>query len=171
MICLRRWISAVSLVVIGRIEGYTRIEGLLVTNVLRSPRESKEFNDSIAQAIKLVRNSSLARYNRIARYISRIQNGDDHFLASFNWPSRICTIDFRKVAQKYSDSVETLGAILVHEAMHGLIWSRGIKPTNKNYAAIESVCKKEELRYWHWLETNTLSRPGNPSTGNPTNDL
>ena len=131
------------------------IEGMRVANILRTGAEAEHFNQSIRAALRLVRMSSPIRYRRIVRYLSRIHNDREITLASFTWPSRVCTIDFPKVLEKYPDYVETLAAILVHESIHGLIWVRGIWTTEANFDHIERVCQREELRFSKWLEERT----------------
>lgn len=148
MIPWRRYLSAAAYLVMGKLTGYTLIEGLPVTSLLRTKAEAEQFNACMREALILVRETSVIRYRRVVRYLRAVQNGANSFLGSFNWPSRICTIDFPKVLRDYPDEiVETLGAILVHESIHGLLWSRGIKTTLESFDAIETACKRAEWRF------------------------
>jgi len=161
MSVLRRYICAASQILMGKISGYSLIEGCLVSNILRTNEEADQFNRAIQQALVLLRESSPLRYNRAVRYLSRIHNGADHHIASFNWPSRICTIDFPRLVKEYSDVPETLTAILVHESVHGLIWARGIKTTKSNVRAVEALCERQEVCFWNWINGRKRRQPAN----------
>lgn len=152
MIWARRYVCAACQTLLGKLSGYSLVEGVPVANVLRTGEESEQFIRCCAEALTLVRESSGIRYRRIVRYVKKIHNGDDHHIASFNWPSKICTINFPRLLNEHPDTVETLAAILVHESIHGLLWQRGIATTRQNFQDIEGVCDREELRFWKWLE-------------------
>ncbi|MES2571697.1 MAG: hypothetical protein V4710_16795 [Verrucomicrobiota bacterium] len=140
----------------GKLEGYVEIEGLRVANILRSKQEAEDFNAAVMQAMQLLKEYSPISYGRVRRYTNKVHNGKTGYLAVFNWPSYICTVDFPWLVREHPDVVESLAAILVHESIHGLLWSKGIQTTVENRNDVVLACERMEDRFWNWLDNREL---------------
>lgn len=109
--------------------------------------------DSFAQVIecslRLVQEHDARRYARIRKHIAWIVNQINSEAGAQYQPSiRACFMQFEEAPELQRDVFIAFHAcILVHEATHGVIGSRGIEMTAENSVRIERLCTTEQNRF------------------------
>ena len=124
-----------------------RIDGIALVD-LRNRGDS--FQQTIHDALTLIRQHDLRRYSRVRRYIHRVVNHvQASSMAMYSFGSRACIIDFRGSLSGFDS--ETLSAwyacCLVHESTHGVIEARGIRYRGHRRTRIERLCVQEQNRF------------------------
>jgi hypothetical protein len=101
----------------------------------------------VGEALELVRQKDLRRFNRIKKYVKQIVLADWRAIGSYLVLSKVCHL--RKLPVSQNDqhlAVYVYAALLVHEATHGLLEKKGFEylPNKKR---IESLCNAEMARF------------------------
>ena len=119
-------------------------------------------NDSLAQtltdALKLIERHDPRRFRRVQREVRYI--AADYLLAAGTWRhrTRTCALNpqYCKIAPDSPDrewELAYIAAVIVHEATHGALHSRGCPYDEKNRARVERICRTEEKRFISRLES------------------
>ncbi len=102
----------------------------------------------VADALALIRRIDCRRYRRVQKHISRIGLSNQKPLGEYNELFRICYV--RKLPVIESSPFLTNCAyalVVVHEATHGLLASKGFRCTAQTKERIERICRREEDRF------------------------
>ena len=115
--------------------------------------DNRGHDDSFLQvmqcSLRLIQEHDARRYARIKRHISWIVNQVCNALGGQYQPSiRACFLQFDPAPDLSRDVVIAFWAcMLVHEATHGVIETRGIKMRTENRVRIERLCTAEQNRF------------------------
>jgi hypothetical protein len=107
------------------------------------------FTKTIQSSLRLIQEQDPRRYARVKQHIAWIVNQVNSTLGAQYQPRiRTLFLQFDEARDLPPDVVIAFYAcMIVHEATHGLIESRGIKMTTKDGLRIESLCTVEQNRF------------------------
>ena len=107
------------------------------------------FRITIEESLRLVASRDPRRYTRIRQYIKWVVNRVSNTMgAEYDFRRRMCSIEYDDMTGVDRDVVSAFYAcILVHEATHGAIESRGIRMSPDNRVAVERLCTTEQNRF------------------------
>lgn len=118
-------------------------------------QKSPHFKTTLLASLQLIEDCDERRFRRIQRHIKWIVNialGLD-IGANYDFASQTCSIDFIeprpediKPWYKIFYAAE-YAKVLIHEATHGLLISRGIPYNSEFRARVEEICVLEENRF------------------------
>ena len=108
-----------------------------------------EFIEKSREALDLIEKMDFRRFGRIQKYITYIKPAICRGTASYVHLSKGCLVDWRKLDFKQHPhaSLVQYSALLIHEATHGYVQSRGILYRGKFRLRIEKFCHHEEIRF------------------------
>lgn len=115
-----------------------------------------EFTTMVGRALRLVEQSDSLRFARITRFVRYVRptalQGETS--AQYVRFSRLCVMDWKKIRYPDDPNLTVLSSaiVLVHEATHGLLCSRGVHHTQARRSRIERLCVLEEARYIRHLD-------------------
>lgn len=123
-------------------------------------READSFYDVMQSSLRLIQERDARRYARVKKHISWIVNQVNNSLGAEYYPNiRACFLQFEDAPELERDVFIACSAcVLIHEATHGLIESRGIKMTNNYRVRIERLCCTEQNRFAAKLSTYDSER-------------
>lgn len=113
----------------------------------------------VIQALELLRKKDQRRFARVQRRIRLILLGNWKSLGFYNPIGRACGLTMLSPSKK-PNAVYGYASILVHESTHALIQDRRFSYTKDTKSRIESICRKEEVRFlsrFPWLHSNLSS--------------
>jgi hypothetical protein len=120
----------------------------------------KQFVSVIEPAVGLIQQNDPLRYARLRREIRMIVNQPCRTDAAYSRIRRFCAIDMEKFKplfdKDYNAGIRYLACVLIHEATHGVLYTRGIIQTKQNYARVERLCVLEEERFARKLGDEVL---------------
>jgi hypothetical protein len=124
----------------------TRLDGIGLSDLRGHPAS---FRQTIECSLRLIRENDARRYARVRREIRWIVNrvtGENG--ASYCRDNRTLSIEFTDRVGETEDIRAALNAcIIVHEATHGTLLSRGIAYKPHNRVHIERLCVAEQNRF------------------------
>lgn len=108
-----------------------------------------EFIEKSREALDLIEQVDFKRFKRVQKYIIYIKPAIARGTASHLPLSKGCLVDWRKLDFKRYPraSLVLYSAVLIHEATHGYIQSKGIRYRGKIRLRIEKLCHLEEARF------------------------
>ncbi len=134
-----------------------RFDGIRLAN-FRGKGDS--FTGTIQSSLRLIQEQDPRRYARVKHHIAWIVNQVNSALGAQYQPSiRTLFLQFDEARDLPPDVVTAFHAcIVVHEATHGLIESRGIAMSEANRARIERLCTSEQNRFAARLSAHDPNR-------------
>jgi hypothetical protein len=137
-----------------------RFDGIILSD-LRTPKSrTPHFRETILAALRLLKATDAYRFQRVKRRLTWIVHHtlDRRGCAEYRHATRTCAIDFLEPSADYDLEFLTAwyASVLVHEATHGVIRSRGVLYTKKLRLRIEKLCVKEEQNF---LMRLTITKP------------
>lgn len=116
---------------------------------MKEPNE--DFPYVIVAALELLRTTDPRRFKRVTHHLDWIINQYLPFetTAQYQHWARACIIDFEKSwpERDLEFSAGYHATILIHEATHGYLKSRGIPYNESNRERVEALCVKEQNRW------------------------
>ncbi len=128
-----------------------RFDGIILADPRNPSNRTPHFREVILAALRLLKQTDPYRYARVRRRLSWIvyTRLNPHTAAEYQHGTRTCAIDVRELSS--AEDLEFLvgwnALVLVHEATHGGIRSRGIQYTPEHRLRIEQLCVKEEQAF------------------------
>lgn len=124
-------------------------DSIKLCDVNADPTDNAAFYECAKEVLALVRRTDHRRYLRIRKHLKYIANADLLSGANYRHSSNSCRIDFgRLYFEEYREwTIWYFASALVHEATHGLIWSRGIEYSRSHRSQIERICRTEQNRF------------------------
>lgn len=125
------------------------IDGIRICECNLDETDDEDFLECVRSSLRLVNEKDPRRYARIKKHLQYIINQELMTFAVYIAAYRGCQMDFGRLDYKHDPEwcVWLVAAVLVHEATHGVIDSRGIKYTADQRAQIERICRAEENRF------------------------
>src|SRR6266542_4273300 len=120
-----------------------------ITIVDFRPETRDRFTSLVQEALAFISEKDPNRYRRVLREIKLINHLPTVTGAQYLRPFRVCYIDEQvfQAAKSLHGNVGALACILVHESVHGELFTRHILETSRNRSRIEGVCNREMLRF------------------------
>jgi len=138
----RRWLSRTSEV--------ARWEGVILADLRNRRHQTPHFRDTLLASLQLLQRADPRRLRRVLRHIDYITNTTlPRAGAQYSYDIRTCVLEFQEPTAEF-DIPYLIGwyaCVLVHEATHGVIRSRGIRYTPELRERIEQLCVREEQRF------------------------
>jgi hypothetical protein len=145
---LRLWLN--------RISEVARWEGIIIADFRNSRRQTPHFRDTILASLALLQRTDPRRLKRVQRHIAWITNSTlPRAGTQYVHAIRTCYMEFQEPSAEFDATylVGCYACVLVHEATHGVIRSRGILYTPELRERIEQLCVLEEQRFVRRLST------------------
>ena len=128
-----------------------RFEGIILADLHTPSTQTQHFRDILLEALRLLKATDPRRFERVRTHLAWIvhQTLERRGMAEYRHRNRSCAIDFLEPSPDYDREyfVGWYGCVLVHEATHGQIRSRGILYTPELRSRIERLCVQEEQRF------------------------
>jgi hypothetical protein len=107
------------------------------------------FSETMRCSLRLIQEQDTRRYARVTKHIVWIVNQINNALgAQYEHSIHALFVQFDDAPDLSRDLVIAIHAILlIHEATHGVIESRGIRLTTDNRVQIERLCTTEQNRF------------------------
>jgi hypothetical protein len=128
------------------------IDGIFISSL----RENNDgFAEIIGSALDMIRNHDPKRYERVKSEIDWIVNSSipPKYGGMYQRSAKSCVINF----ENYSDDIKLVSAfyagIVIHEATHGFIETKGFKYSRGNRLQIERICCSENNRFYKRIES------------------
>jgi hypothetical protein len=111
--------------------------------------DGDSFSNIIQASLRLIQEQDPRRYARVKQHIAWITNQINNAMGAQYEPSiRTLFLEFDEAGELQLDVVIAhYACIIVHEATHGLIDSRGIKMSTETAVRIERLCTAEQNRF------------------------
>lgn len=110
--------------------------------------DGKEFYNFIKNVLSFIKSVDPKRYNRTIRELQWISNTNtQETTGKYNNLVKLCSLNY-EISNEVTDSCIVLfSSVIVHEATHGLLYSKGFKYTEDNREQVERICFAEENRF------------------------
>lgn len=127
-----------------------------------SSETRRQFEDFIGRALDLIATSDHLQFRRVESAITRIVNLRSLWGYSYDWPLRICFVEFRVwlFSQDPELTTKLIASVLVHEATVGRILRWGVRRTNRNTERFDLLPCGEAQRFL--LRLGMRSTPWDP---------
>ena len=104
---------------------------------------------ALNEALELIEQNDPRRFKRVKNEIRSIVQMPVAESGSYSRLTRACTIDLRHfpLTETPKFALVLLAGLIVHEATHGHLFSKGIMHTKKVFQRTETACWKEEVRF------------------------
>jgi hypothetical protein len=115
------------------------------------PREEvgDEFFRTIHAALDFLQEHDRIRFARVLKEIKVIMDMPTPGGAAYRRIGKMCFVDLRlyPLSSHWEESVILVARDIVHEATHGVLYSRKIIQTRRNHVRVEEVCHRQEMRF------------------------
>ncbi len=128
-----------------------KVEGI---NICDYRDKDDGYEEIITSSINLIKSIDPRRYKTVKNEISWIINTNEPGKYGGRYRRRIkgCLINF----ENYSEDRRLVSAfyagLIIHEATHGLLYTKGMRYTEENRVQIERICNAEENRFYQKIE-------------------
>jgi len=136
----------------------TSHKGIILCDVNWDDSDDAAFLVRTQEALDLIEAKDARRFRRVQKEIRYIVNQELTSGGRYRRATKCCLVDFgRYQFDKNPDWYICLYAgMIVHEATHGALYSRGIQYVPENREQIERICHAEEHHFMrratpHWL--------------------
>jgi hypothetical protein len=145
-----------------RVEGWCLREltkathrGIRLCDINHNDTDDSAFISRSREALDMIEAKDPRRFRRVQQEICYIVNKELNACGEYHRSTRACFVDFGRYRfDEHPDWYLCLYAgTLVHEATHGLLYSKGFLYTPENREQIERICHAEESRFL------TLAKP------------
>jgi hypothetical protein len=124
--------------------------GIILADLRDRRHQTPHFRDTILASLQLLQRVDQRRLKRVQRHIQWVTNYTlPRAGAEYAHAIRTCFLEFQEPTAEF-DIPYLIGwyaCVLVHEATHGVIRSRGILYTPELRERIEQLCVREEQRF------------------------
>jgi hypothetical protein len=130
--------------------------GICICRASFSTRISGEqFCKGTLEALQLIERVDPRRFRRIQQQIRIIVHSELVSGATYKRVGRICDVDYTryKLERDHDWYLRCYASALVHEATHGVLYSRFVAYTARNRLRTEKLCQLEERRFLRRLDT------------------
>lgn len=113
-------------------------------------RKGPDFQTTVLASLELLRNTDPRRFSRVRRNLDWIVNTRLSMPGAEYWHwARACVINFEESwpGRDAEFSIGFHASLLIHEATHACLESRGIRYDKLQRARIEELCVKEQNRW------------------------
>ena len=116
--------------------------------------KSDGYKEVIRYALNLIHDLDQKRYKRVKTEIIWIVNTNliPSFSGEYNRRTKSCLINFDNYTDDQILVSGYYAGIIVHEATHGLLCSRGIRYNKNTRERIERICTCEQNRFYQKME-------------------
>lgn len=125
-------------------------EGITFVDTSRAKVAREAFVRRTSEALELLQRADRRRFSRVRSQLKYIVHSELAFaIGRYDRHLHACYVDFTRLRFK-ADPNRTLwkyGALLVHEATHGMLDARGIRLSRANRQRVERICDKEAARF------------------------
>lgn len=114
-----------------------------------SPEGEKVFK-LVKASLALIRETDPRRWRRVCKEIAWVCLMPSIDSGTYSRVSRICSLDVSMIAREElspAETIELIACIVVHEATHGLLCSRGLVHTKRSHHRVEELCCREMDRF------------------------
>lgn len=125
------------------------IDGIAICDCSAAQKTSQEFLLKTQEALTLIQTLDPRRYRRICKSFSYISNEELISMGEFKLRLKICRVDYTRCLTS-SDTqwnLRTYARLLIHEATHALLFTRGIPYNKETWERCERLCHLEEYRF------------------------
>ena len=135
---------------LNRISEVERWGGIILADFRNRRHQTPHFRDTILSSLQLLQRADPRRFRRVQQHIAWITNCTlPRAGAEYAHAIRTCYLEFQEPNGEF-DIPYLIGwyaCVLVHEATHGVIRSRGILYSPALRERIEQLCVREEQRF------------------------
>ncbi len=126
-----------------------RIDGVAVCDMSIEQHLQADFLKLTSEAMALIKSTDARRYRRVCLNLSYIVNSPLITPGNYDHKDRICNVDYAKHFRSEDQqwNLRMFACLLIHEATHGVITTRGILYQNDDRERIERLCHREEYRF------------------------
>jgi hypothetical protein len=118
--------------------------------ILSDTQNSALFRSAVPSALQLIKSLDSRRFRRLQRYVKWIVNCPlPYGGGQYHYPTRTCRLDFEKTTPEPDPAyaAAAVASTLIHEATHGILWSRGIGYSAQLRSRVEHCCVREQNRF------------------------
>lgn len=104
----------------------------------------------VKASLALIRDTDPRRWRRVCKEIAWVCLMPSIDSGSYSRVSRICSLDVSLIVREElppAEAIELIACIVVHEATHGLLCSRGLVQTKRFHRRVEELCCREMDRF------------------------
>ncbi len=133
----------------------TEIDGIKICDIRKNEkRNDTDYLKTIVSSIDLIRNVDPKRYKTFRNEVSWITTCQIDFGAAavYRRINKSCVINFVKYHEDEMLECVQYAAILVHEATHGLLETKGFDSKKNRILQIERICTTEANRFLRKVE-------------------
>lgn len=114
--------------------------------------DDQQFLQSTCEALSLIRSTSPRHFNLVQRELRYIVNGELNSIGQFDPFHRTCDVDYGRFklepdSADYGIRLVLYASTIVHEAVHGRLFSLGFPYSKKRRGQIERICRTEQRRF------------------------
>lgn len=125
----------------------------------RLNEQNAGFQRVIEDALTLIRDADPHLYQMIIREVKMIKTANHRSVGGYYPYIKTCIIDYQKFLtmnkhKDYSSMVILCARIIVHEAMHGRLYSWGIPYIAPTKRRCEQICQRAEKRLLRRMQSN-----------------
>jgi len=127
-----------------------RFEGITLVDLRIPEDQTPHFREILLAALSLIKATDTRRFERVRRRLAWVVHEPYLFgSAEYRHNTRACVIRFVEPSPQYTVDwlIGYYARVLVHEATHGVICSRGITYSRELRSRIERLCVSEEQRF------------------------
>ena len=142
--------KANSLIVLPLLEKFClgHIDGVAICDLSFGSEKNESFFEVSRQAMALIQTNDLRRYQRVCRYLRFIVNWKMVSQGSFLPDLKLGLIDYSKyTSDDFLDNLRRFAGVLIHEATHSLLLSKGIPYDKQTRERVERLCFLEQYRF------------------------
>ena len=123
--------------------------GIRICDINHDKTDDSAFVNYTREALLLIEKKDPKRFNRVRQEISFIVNKELTSGGQYRHATKCCFVDFgRYHFDRHAEWYLLLYAgMIVHEATHGILYSKGFMYTQENRKQIERICHAEKSRF------------------------
>ncbi len=115
-----------------------------------NPNTRAAFVGAMGDALDLIALKNPLIFKRVTTEIRRIYHLPSYSGADYTRRLKICNMDLSKLGSTLIDEEDKrifLACVLIHEATHGHLYSRGIYQSKANIQRVEEICCKQMSKF------------------------
>jgi len=127
------------------------LEGIKIADLVE---DEKSFEESITSSLLRIKELDPRRFITVKKEIRWLMNSNQvpKYGGQYRRRNRVCLLNYSAYSE--DDKLVSLffAGLVVHEATHGLLDSKGFRYTKENRVQIERICTAEENRFYKRAE-------------------
>lgn len=126
----------------------TTYKGICLCDINSKKADDSEFIARTKQALDMIEQKDPRRFRRIQKELRYIANKELNMTGQYQHSIKCCFIDYGQYPFKTHPEwyLCLYAGLLVHEATHGMLYSKGIPYTRETREQIERICHREQFR-------------------------